>query len=376
MKFNRKKFFDGFREHIDATIEKEQVDGLEFLLGQIESDPFWKHIPQISYALATTYHETAGSMQPVEEAYYLEKQVSKAFMLKVQKGFRYYPYFGRGYPQTTWLTNYKRADRELKKQKPELVAQFEAETKQKLDLINKPEQMKHPLIAYATMTLGMHQGWFTGKKLDDFIKGSKKDYTNARTIINGHDKAGLIAGYARAFEKILLDSAAITETPTSGIDSARTSSTQPAESAADSLAVPLVPVTQPVVEVPQVSASTETPQEDTLTKIGNKANAAYTAFAGVGAGLVAWFSTASGIIVLSVVGAVTFLGLGYMVINAIRAERKERRDFDAKMEREKQAHELQLYTLRSAAEQHLQAVTIAAPPATEISNADSNGGNA
>lgn len=195
MKFDRKKFFQGFRERIDPTIEQEQVSGLEFLLGQMESDPFWKYVPQIAYTLATVYHETAGSFQPVVEGYYLAQTdppdyAGKTARVKAfQKKLRYFPYFGRGYVQLTWKRNYEKAGDVLG-----------------LDLVNKPELALEPDGAYQTMTYGMHQGWFTDKKLDDYIKGTKKDYTNARKIINGLDKAGLIAGYARAFEKILNES--------------------------------------------------------------------------------------------------------------------------------------------------------------------------
>lgn len=189
MKIDRTSFFDGFRAQIDSTIEQQQVDGLNFLLDKMEADPFWKFIPQISYALATIYHETAGSFQPVEEGYYLAPPQSrvKAF----QKKLRYFPYFGRGYVQLTWKKNYEFAGKQLN-----------------VDLVDSPELALTPDVAYRVLTMGMHRGWFTGKKLDDFIKGAMKDYTGARAIINGQDKAGLIAGYARNFEQILTNSAA------------------------------------------------------------------------------------------------------------------------------------------------------------------------
>lgn len=184
MKFDRKKFFDGFRAEIDETIEQEQVDGLEFLLTKMEADPFWKDLRQIAYALATAGHETAWSFQPVEEGYYLGSK-AKAF----QKTLRYYPYYGRGYVQLTWKKNYEKAGKVLG-----------------LDLVNKPELALDREGAYLTMTYGMHQGWFTGKKLSDYISDAGKDYKNARKIINGLDKANLIAGYAKKFEDILRDS--------------------------------------------------------------------------------------------------------------------------------------------------------------------------
>jgi len=35
------------------------------------------------------------------------------------------------------------------------------------------------------MTIGMIKGLFTGKKLSDYLTDTKKDYFNARRIING-----------------------------------------------------------------------------------------------------------------------------------------------------------------------------------------------
>lgn len=189
MNFNRKKFFDGFRADIDDSIEQEQVEGLDFLLRRIEADSLWKDVRHIAYALATVYHETAGSFQPVEEGYYLG---SSAKVKRFQKALRYFPYFGRGYVQTTWKKNYERVDKAFG-----------------TDTVNHPELALDPNIAYKTLSAGMHQGWFTGKKLTDYIKAQFCDYKNARRIINGTDKAALIAGYAKQFEKILRDSTAV-----------------------------------------------------------------------------------------------------------------------------------------------------------------------
>jgi hypothetical protein len=232
MRFDRKKFFDGIKARIDSTLEQSQVDGLNFLLEHFEADPLWSDIRHIAYAFATTAHETAFSFQPVEEGYYLEEKHGKAFLLKFQKGLRYAPYFGRGYVQLTWesakIKNYSKATRELRKQKPSLVAQFEAETGKVFDLVKNPEQAMHPLIAFAVLTLGMFQGWFTGKKLATYIHGATCDYINARRIINGTDKAGPIAQLARRFEEILraslIDSAA---PPTPAIPDPQTASKEP-----------------------------------------------------------------------------------------------------------------------------------------------------
>ena len=77
MKFARKKFFDGFKKHFDSSLDQSQVDGVEFLLTSFEKEPLWKDVRHIAYALATVYHETAASMQPVEEGYYLGSPTRK-----------------------------------------------------------------------------------------------------------------------------------------------------------------------------------------------------------------------------------------------------------------------------------------------------------
>jgi len=152
-------------------------------------------IRNTAYALATIYHETAGSMQPVEEGYYLGKR-AKAF----QKTLRYYPYYGRGYVQLTWKTNYQNAGQALG-----------------IDLVNHPEKALEHTVAFNVLTLGMFRGWFSkGNTLGKYIHGSTCDYRGARRIINGTDKAGLIAGYAEKFEQILKVSVASPTLPNSG----------------------------------------------------------------------------------------------------------------------------------------------------------------
>lgn len=179
---NHKTFFDQFKQHFDASLDQAQVDGIEFLITSFENDNRWADIRHIAYALATIYHETAGSMQPVEEGYYLGKR-AKAF----QKTLRYYPFFGRGYVQLTWKTNYERAGKALG-----------------IDLVNKPELALSKEVSYQVLTRGMFGAWFTKHRLTDHINDVKCDYVNARRIINGTDKAGLIAGYAKTFERILV----------------------------------------------------------------------------------------------------------------------------------------------------------------------------
>lgn len=60
-----------------------------------------------------------------------------------------------------------------------------------------------PKIAAKIAVAGMTRGLFTGRSLDEYINAMRCDYVGARRIINGTDRADLIAGYAKAFEAYL-----------------------------------------------------------------------------------------------------------------------------------------------------------------------------
>lgn len=64
-----------------------------------------------------------------------------------------------------------------------------------IDLVNNPDLALKPDIAAKIMIVGMSEGTFTGKKLSDYFNNEISDAYNARKIINGRDKAGLIQGY-------------------------------------------------------------------------------------------------------------------------------------------------------------------------------------
>lgn len=238
MKVNRKKFFDGFKKHFDSSLDQAQVDGIEFLLTSFEAEPLWKDVRHIAYALATIYHETAASMQPVEEGYYLG---SPTRVKNFQKTLRYYPHFGRGYVQLTWERNYVKAGKALG-----------------VDFVKNPKLVMRPDYSFQILTRGMFEGWFTGKKLSTYIHGTVCDYVNARKIINGTDKAGLIAGYARLFEKLLRDSGSST---TAAVQTADSSSLE-SESINASTTPTNIETTTVEVENGSVVSTTTTTQEE------------------------------------------------------------------------------------------------------------------
>jgi hypothetical protein len=121
-----------------------------------------------SYVLATAYHETAHTMKPVRE-YGGEKYL---------KSKKYYPYVGMGYVQLTWKYNYELASKKLG-----------------IDFVKNPKLLLEPKYAVKILVTGMVEGWFTGKKLSDYITDDEREYkkvmtqfANARRIINGTDK--------------------------------------------------------------------------------------------------------------------------------------------------------------------------------------------
>ena len=86
------------------SLKPDQKKGLEAVLAAAK-DAGWP-LAFVAYGLATAYHETAYTMQPVVEAFWLSESWR-------ERNLRYYPYHGRGYVQLTWKDNYERADNEL-----------------------------------------------------------------------------------------------------------------------------------------------------------------------------------------------------------------------------------------------------------------------
>lgn len=185
-------FFDAVRETVfGGSLTQGQVDGLNVIIKTWEQmgdgDP-----RKLAYILATVYHETARTMQPVRETLAKTDAKAKEILTKswragklpwVKRDYWSSGFFGRGYVQLTHEANYRKAGQKLG-----------------LDLVRQPELALQPSIAAHILVRGMMEGWFTGKKLSDYI-GDRADYVNARRIVNGTDRAVMIAGYAAKFEQ-------------------------------------------------------------------------------------------------------------------------------------------------------------------------------
>jgi hypothetical protein len=83
------------------------------------------------------------------------------------------------------------------------------------DLVDNPDKVNDPLVAYRIMSIGMLEGLFTGRKLSDFINERQTDYVGASTVIGSGSSSSRAAAYAIDFEEILRESAADLRSPTS-----------------------------------------------------------------------------------------------------------------------------------------------------------------
>jgi putative chitinase len=135
---------------------------------------------QLAYVLATAYHESAHTMKPIKEAFWIPN--AEAWR---KKNLRYYPWYGRGYVQITWEDNY-----------------LDAEKKLGVPFTKDPDLVMIPENAVKILVRGMIEGWFTKGKyhLIDFITLKKSDFVGARKLVNGTDKKDLIATYARDYD--------------------------------------------------------------------------------------------------------------------------------------------------------------------------------
>ena len=160
---------------------------------------------QLAYILATVFHETAGTFKPVIESYWVRDRLIRKYGRK--RGIRrfyewlkqtlptskYFPYVGRGYVQLTWKDNYEKAS----------IMLTEHYGSEYIDLVSNPSWAMIPEFAAIILIKGMIDGFFTGRKLDDYISDNRVNFIDARRIINGKDRAKRIARYAEKYKRIL-----------------------------------------------------------------------------------------------------------------------------------------------------------------------------
>lgn len=196
MGVDRARIYDRVRQNpCSGRLSRAQVTGMDAIL-----DHWVLHSKaadsSLAYVLATAFHETAGTMQPVRET--LAKSDGEA-VARLDRAFSSgrlpsvkVPYWrpdadgkswlGRGFVQLTHKRNY------------EAMSDLTGE-----DLVADPGLAMRIDIAARILIEGMRVGLFTGWRLDYFFGRDKADWAGARKIVNGTDRAELVAGYGRAF---------------------------------------------------------------------------------------------------------------------------------------------------------------------------------
>src|SRR5690606_16382609 len=99
---DRKIFYDRIRPLFGGTITQGQVEGMEAILNEWEARELTDQ-RHLAYVLATAFHETAKTMQPVRE--YGRGKGRPYGDPDPLTGLIYY---GRGHVQLTWKGNYRK----------------------------------------------------------------------------------------------------------------------------------------------------------------------------------------------------------------------------------------------------------------------------
>lgn len=189
---NRQTFFDyARRAPFGGSLSPEQVQGCEAILSAWTGGDD----RQLAYVLATAFHETAGTMAPVREGSTRTRRLTDAQARKVVAKYRYgkpdpetgHVYYGRGLVQLTWRRNYEKMGKAFG-----------------VDLVRNPDLALSLDLSAKILIEGMTEARtnlcdFTNKCLSDYFTPDKEDPEGARRIVNGTDKASLIAGYYKNF---------------------------------------------------------------------------------------------------------------------------------------------------------------------------------
>jgi predicted chitinase len=197
-KFDASAFFSSVRGSLfSGTMRQGQADGCNAILKAMDGTP----ISWCAYALATAFHETAYTMQPIKEhgghSYFMrmyditgQRPHVARELGNTQEGDGA-KYAGRGYVQLTGRRNYAKAQQ-----------------KTGASLLQNPDLAMQPDIAARIMREGMIDGWFTGRGFVHFLPSvgaaTRAAFREARRIINGTDKRDKIADEALKFQDALI----------------------------------------------------------------------------------------------------------------------------------------------------------------------------
>lgn len=160
--------------------------GLRVLVSLIDSDPGMQNPAYQAYVVATVRRECGQNYKPVRESWWVRDERARRDLLEKQygPGTRVgrtlgntqpgdgWLFAGRGYVQTTGRANYAKASMILGK-----------------DCIKDPDILLNPADSYKTVSAGLLQGHYTGRKLADYFDTPRfpdryTQYYEARRIVN------------------------------------------------------------------------------------------------------------------------------------------------------------------------------------------------
>lgn len=192
MTLDRPTFFAFARNApFGGRLTTEQVSGTEAIFDAWEREGTGDD-RHLAYILATVFRETGGRMVPVRETFAtsdaqairrLDAAYAAGKLPQVKAPYWRAGWFGRGPVQVTHETNYRKVGQALG-----------------VDLIANPGLLLDPVVGARSVVVGMTQGLFVARQtLAKYFNAGKDDPEGARRIVNGTDKASLIAGYHANF---------------------------------------------------------------------------------------------------------------------------------------------------------------------------------
>lgn len=154
-------------------------------------------VTTLAYALATVYGEVGSRMNPVREGFAKtnagairavqrlakKRGPNSAVARYVRPAGPYgHVYYGRGYPQLTWHSNYKNSSEDAG-----------------VDLEKYPDKMLEPVISARVLIRGIQDGRWNGQKKGIQYYVKRNDKKGMRRTVNVTDKWRTFAKYYDAF---------------------------------------------------------------------------------------------------------------------------------------------------------------------------------
>lgn len=181
-----------------GKLKQSQVDGINATLdewdlwvakGWVDND-----LRKLAYILATDYHESDKTMQPIKEYGSNDYFIKRYWTNKKQRQWLgnispqdAVDFCGKGKPMITGRANYRKMGKILG-------YDLEANPNLMLDLKISTEVMFEGMLTGKSF-----KGDFTGKHLGNYFNKTIESWLGARYVVNGQDKANKIANEGKLF---------------------------------------------------------------------------------------------------------------------------------------------------------------------------------